>query len=62
MMDQQMEANSLSSRIETRITAHGSQNKGDAEDESMSPRDCNEIVKTSHIRTTSSRNSEGEIY
>lgn len=60
IMDQQMEADPLSSRLKTRITAQGSQNPGDVGSKATVRPDDDGTIKTSHINMKSFRQCEGK--
>lgn len=59
MMDQQMEADSLPSRFDTRITIQEGQNQGDVGSDASSLPDCDRIMKTSQVRVGNFRMCEG---
>lgn len=58
--DQQIRADSLPSRLETRITAQGGKNHGDVGSEATSLPDCNGIMKTNDISMKNFRKFEGK--
>lgn len=59
MMDQHMEAGSLPSRFETRITIQEGQNQSDVGSEATFLPECNEIMRMSQVSVENFRMCEG---